>query len=186
MDENRRTVLMAELDAMKKERDDLTLVIGALSARLGVSVDDGADTTANTEGQGGSGNGALTDDVLSLIYANEFFGMTMPKAAEAVLGRWSPDPYRRPLKTTELVKALNKGGLDIKEPRVLYRSLYSTPRFKNLRGGQWGLTKWYPPSSRQKGGDKPATDDEPLDAEAPRQDLPPDAPEGTVEEAQSP
>ena len=147
MDDSRRAVLLAELEDAKKERDQLNSFISVMSARLGIAADDdsaesASDNSANPAA-GGAG-GQLTDDPMSLVYANEFFGMTMPKAAETLLLRWSPEPYHRPLKTTDLVRALNKGGLDIKEPRVLYRSLYATARFKNLRGGQWGLSKWYP------------------------------------------
>lgn len=158
MDEGRRQVLMAELEDAKQERARLDAYIEHLSIRLGVQVEDqqpepGLPTPPVT--------GQLTNDVLSLVYDQEFFGWTMPKAAVEVLRRWSPEPHHRPLKTGELMEALRKGGLTIKESRVLYRSLYTAPRLKNIKGGRWGLAAWYP-AERNKNGGKGAGGTEPM------------------------
>jgi hypothetical protein len=51
---------------------------------------------------------ATTQDASSLIYPDELIGMSLPKAAEAVLLRFSPPPHRRSLKTTDLVGAIRK------------------------------------------------------------------------------
>jgi len=149
MDEARRQALIAEREDAIRERERLDAVIEYLSIRLGVQVQDaepdsGLPTPPMT--------GQLTNDVLALVYDQEFHGWTMPKAAAEVLTRWSPPPHHRPLKTGELLDALRKGGLTIKDSRVLYRSLYTAPRFKNIKGGRWGLAAWYPAERNKNGG----------------------------------
>jgi hypothetical protein len=157
MDDARTTVLMAELEDAKRKRDRLNVYIEALGERLGIPVDDTQPSVEQQTPAAGQ-TGPLTDDVLSLVHEHEFHGMQMPKAAEQVLRRWSPEPYRRPLKTKALMEALNKGGLKIGEPRVLYRSLYTAPRMQRLEGGLWGLAKWYG-GQRKTTGQKLATSD---------------------------
>jgi hypothetical protein len=168
MDDARTTVLKAELEDAKRQRDRLNVYIEALSERLGIPVDD--EQTQSEQPGVPAPSGPLTDDVESLVYENEFHGLKMPKAAEQVLRRWSPEPYRRPLKTTHLMKALQKGGLKIAEPRVLYRSLYTAPRIERLKGGQWGLAEWYHQGSRKpaavkSNGSESGADDQPTSSE---------------------
>jgi hypothetical protein len=149
MDEARRIALTAELEDAKRERDILDGYIEGLMIRLGVQVEDGGQPDPGLAAPGV--NGQLSNDVLSLVWDQEFHGWTMPKAAVEVLRRWSPEPHHRPLKTGELLDALRKGGLIIKDSRVLYRSLYTTPRLKNIKGGRWGLAAWYPPDRNKNG-----------------------------------
>jgi hypothetical protein len=178
MDDARRTVLMEELEAVKRERDDLNGFIETLARRLGVPVDGGQEDRADAapNGKQGGASGLLTDDAASLVYEHEFHGMTIPKASETVLSRWSPPPMQRPIKTTQLTDALRKGGLSLDEPRAVYRSLYSAARFQRLTGGLWGLASWYPAKSATPG---PATSEN--DGSAPRDaDLPSSTEEGTV------
>lgn len=144
MDEARRTALTAEYEDAKDERTRLDVYIQTLASRLGISEEDQVTEPGDGRSAGQPGASGLTDDVASLVYANEFHGMSYPKAAEETLRRWSPSPVKRPIKTTQLVEALRKGGIDVKEPRPVYRSLYSSPRFYNLKGGQWGFAEWYP------------------------------------------
>jgi hypothetical protein len=155
MDEARRQVLMAEREdaiqeraRLDEERARLDGFIEYVSMRLGVQVEDQQPDAALPSAPPA---GQLTNDVLSLVYDQEFFGWTMPKAAAEVLRRWSPEPHHRPLKTGELMEALRKGGLTIKESRVLYRSLYTAPRLKLIKGGRWGLAQWYPPERNKTG-----------------------------------
>jgi len=153
MDEARRAALMAEHKDATRERDQLNIYIETLAIRLGIQDDaspDAADDDDSTASLNGSG--PLTDDVAKIVYANEFHGMSIPAAAETVLRRWSPPPIKRPIKTTDLLTGLRKGGQTIPESRVVYRSLYSTPRFYKLKGGLWGLAEWYPAVPRSKSG----------------------------------
>jgi hypothetical protein len=153
MDEARRQALIAERADVMRERNRLDAVLEYLDIRLGVQVEDaqpdpGLSTPAPVQ---------LSNDVLSLIYDEEFHGWKMPKAAEEVLNRWSPEPHHRPLKTGELLAALRKGGLVIKESRILYRSLYTAPRFKLIKGGRWGLASWYPAERPKNGSGRQGT-----------------------------
>jgi hypothetical protein len=157
MDDARRSALLAELELAKRERAELDSFITVLSARLGLAVI--PESAEQPDPAGATNGGVLTDDVLTLVYENELFGMSIPKAAATVLDRWSPEPHHRPIKTTELVKALAKGGLQVKEARTVYRSLYGTTRFHNLKGGQWGYASWYPASAKAK-TDKPADEED--------------------------
>jgi hypothetical protein len=153
MDDARTAVLMAEFEDAKRKRDRLNIYIEALAERLGISVDD-QQSPLEQQPAPTVQTGQLTDDVLSLVHDHELHGMKMPKAAEAVLRRWSPEPYRRPLKTKTLMEALQKGGLKIAEPRVLYRSLYTAPRIARLEGGLWGLAEWYGQNQRKPASPK--------------------------------
>lgn len=178
MDDARRTVLMEELEAAMRERDDLNGFIETLARRLGVAVDEGQeDHTDSGTANGKPGGGPLTDDAASLVYEHEFHGMTIPKASEAVLARWSPPPMQRPIKTTQLTDALRKGGLTLEEPRAVYRSLYSAARWQRLTGGLWGLASWYP--TKSAASSPPAPDGGPVTPENP--DLPSQAAEGDTQ-----
>jgi hypothetical protein len=144
MDEARRAALLEDYKDATRERDQLNVYVEALAGRLGIK----EFTAASVSAADDSAN--LTDDVTTLVYEGEFVGMGIPAASEITLRRWSPVPAIRPIKTTGILSALRKGGLDIAEPRIVYRSLYSTPRFKNLKGGFWGLAEWYPTTAPTK------------------------------------
>lgn len=162
MDDARRQVLMAELDDAKKELDRLTSYVQVLSTRLGVSVEDGSGEQA-AEANGGA---IPQGDPVSLIYEGELVGKSLPKAAAEVIRRYSPAPHKRPIRTPVLVKALQKGGLPVKDPRQLYRTLYNTRALTNISGGQWGLAEWYPDKVKAKAKGSVATDSD-LDTDSP-------------------
>lgn len=170
MDEARRQVLLAELQDAKKERVSLDAFIEVLSMRLGLANETTSDNAASAAV---AGQVPAVSDPLELVYANEFIGLSFPKAAETVLNRWSPTPATRPLKTTVLVKALRKGGLDVKDARQVYRALWNAARFHNLKGGAWGLAAWYPASvlNKQKASTSEG-DNEPVEIADGALDLP--------------
>jgi hypothetical protein len=148
VDDARRQVLLDELTDAKRERDRLSLYIETLSVRLGVDADN--DEVRSEKQVVPIGEAPMTADPSTLIYENEFVGLSFPKAAEEVLTRFSPPPHKRPLKTVQLTKALQKGGLDLSSPSVLYRSLHKHSRFHSLGRGTWGLSDWYPAAVRSK------------------------------------
>lgn len=81
------------------------------------------------------------------------------------------------------MRALQKGGVDVKEPRQLYRALYSNVRFHNVGRGQWGFATWYPTSVRVKGNkEQPPADEqaEPIDSAQAERDLPPETSGGPL------
>lgn len=149
MDDTRKQVMLAELEDAKKERADLDAYIEVLSARLGIPVESDTSESPRATAQPSQSLPA-TGNPLDLVYAGEFIGLSFPKAAETVLNRWSPAPATRPLKTGVLVAALQKGGLDVKDARQLYRALWNASRFHNLKGGAWGFAAWYPAAVRSK------------------------------------
>lgn len=188
MDEARRQVLLAELEDATRERDRLNSYVEVLSIRLGVELDAGSTDEAL---EGSSINNPLPQgDPVSLIYEGELVGKSLPKATAEVLRRFSPAPHKRPIKTPVLVKALQKGGLPVKDPRQLYRTLYNARALTNLSGGQWGLSEWYPEKvkTKAKGTAIDATADAvEVDEDATVTDFPPAAAEGqdSTEEAAS-
>lgn len=186
MDEARRQVLLAELEDATRERDRLNSYVEVLSIRLGVEVDAGS-TDETSEGLAAN-NPLPQGDPVSLIYEGELVGKSLPKATAEVLRRFSPHPHKRPIKTPVLVKALQKGGLPVKDPRQLYRTLYNARALTNLSGGQWGLSEWYPEKAKAKA--KGMTADVTADAvddDATVTDFPPASAEGqdSTEEAAS-
>jgi hypothetical protein len=177
MDDARRQVLLAELADAKRERANLDAFIEVLSLRLGV-----APEPESIETLGIATNGAASSPValpgqnpVELVYAGEFVGKSWPKATAVVLDRYSPAPNHRPVKTPVLVEALKKGGLDVKTPRQLYRSLYNSSQFVALPGGMWGFATWYPDRVKSKA---PKASPEPAAADG-EPDLPSDVTEGT-------
>lgn len=166
MDEARRRVLLAELEDATTERDRLSIFIETLRERLGVGPSDDQSPPDGAEARGLSATTTPQgNDPVSLIYDGELTTMSFPKATAEVLRRWSPEPYKRPIKTPVLVKALQKGGLDVKSARQLYRTLYNARALHSLPGGQWGLAAWYPDLVRAKkataAAAHPADDDGP-------------------------
>ncbi|HEU0131363.1 MAG TPA: hypothetical protein VFQ85_10290 [Mycobacteriales bacterium] len=182
---------MAEYEDTKREREELDAYLSVLARRLGISADDAtADEPVGEPGLANIGPGGLTNDVLTLVYENEFYGKSMPKAAEMVLLRWSPPGHTRPLKTTQLVAALRKGGLAVADAKSLYRALYGASKFHPVGGGLWGLRSWYPDSvlsrAPKTGADEAGGVAE-AEPQAPTTDLPsqPAAGEGSTPEKEA-
>ena len=120
------------LDNWKKERAELDEAITTLEKRIAAR----SATTANP--YAASGTQVLSDS---------FFRMTVPDAIKQFL-KMVGRPARA---TTDIVDALNKGGLNVAYPTV-YTSL---GRLKDKgevvkAGENWGLDSWYPPAPRTK------------------------------------
>jgi len=163
MDEARREALKNELDAALAEREELNTFIAVLSRRLGISEPSQAATTESpVETSTTDPNRPVADS----IREGQFYGMSGPKAARAVLelvGR------SRPLKTDAIFEAITKGGVKIGSSGTLYRSLFRDPDFHKVGRGLWGLTEWYPAASRKRSGTEDGTLNG-ADAEAPETD----------------
>jgi DNA-directed RNA polymerase delta subunit len=50
---------------------------------------------------------------------------------------------KRPLKTEAIYRAIRKGGVDIKDAGILYRSINRSTQFQKVGRGLWGLAEWY-------------------------------------------
>lgn len=138
MDTQRRQVLEAELTDAVRERERLDVVIAYLSDRLGIA--------PPTTGAGAKPEALRVDsmgrvDPESLVSEGEFFGSSATAAAARVL-----EKVGRPnnLKTEELMRAIRKGGVPVKNASTLYRSLIRYSKVQRVGPGLWGLAAWFP------------------------------------------
>jgi hypothetical protein len=105
-----------------------------------------------------------------LVAEGEFFGQTAPAAAILVLRKMG-----RPnaLKTEQLVRALRKGGVPVKDAGTLYRSMNRNVKLKRAGKGLWGLSEWYgitkPRTTARTSGDGFADGSEPESEERPEE-----------------
>lgn len=138
------------------ERDRLSIVIAYLSEQLGVPVPPSGDQGPQPPGPGAPRVDPTTGrvDPISLVKEAEFFGMSAPAAAIAVLQK-----VGRPnaLKTTVLVQAIRKGGVPVKDPATLFRSMIRNSKLTKVDKGLWGLSEWYPKGATPKASPSPAT-----------------------------
>jgi hypothetical protein len=175
MDETRRAVLEAELGDALRERERLNHVIAYLSGRLGIPepANDrfGLAAVGTTRSFGTVSLPAAPPpppaaslpatpsappapkrqtngrpDPADLVRENEFFGWATTKAAVDVLRRVGST---RPLTTKELYAALVKGGVKVKDPGTLFRSMYRSERIAHVGKALWGLAEWYPDQNQQ-------------------------------------
>jgi hypothetical protein len=127
-----RAALQKELQHAEEERDRLDVVIAYLRERLRedeqerpapVSSDGAARSTRASRSRSGLRSGPRR--------------LTAAKAAEAVLTERD-----EPLRTPELLIAVNALGVGIKNADGLYRTLSRNPKFKRFGRGLWGLAEW--------------------------------------------
>lgn len=162
-DDSRLVVLRHELDEAIRKRQQLDVVIEYLQTQLG---DDPGDIpgfqTPRPARQSGTPEPGKHPS--ALVNPGEFYGKTSTTAAKAVLDRVG---RTRPLTTGEIYEAIKKGGVDIQDQQVLYRSLFRSSQFIKVAKSTWGLAAWYPESkvkaAREKAalegpGEEPAID----------------------------
>jgi len=162
-DESRIVVLRQELDEAIRKRQQLDVVIGYLQTQLGEDPGEiPSFQSARPARQSGAGEPGKHPS--ALVNPGEFYGKTSTTAARAVLDRIG---RTRPLTTGELFEAIKKGGVDIQDQQVLYRSLFRSTQFLKVAKSTWGLAAWYPDSkvkaAREKAalegsGDEPTND----------------------------
>lgn len=149
MDEVRRTVLAAELDEALRDMNRAAAVVEYLSAKLGVPPPGG---NGGGGGDGGGDGGVEAPpldahaDPVAVVRDGEFFGMSGPKAAKALMEKFGRE---RPLKTEEIFSAIKKGGVQVQSQQGLYRSLFRDPKFTKVGTSLWGLSAWYPAAARK-------------------------------------
>lgn len=147
MSDARTETLRAELESALRKRTRLDAVIDYLRDELGIQ---GPDPDGPDPGAGEKASAAPqlnpNAPVTTLVAEGEFFGMSGPKAAVALLERVGRS---RPLKTDELFEAIVKGGVKVKDRQGFYRTLFRDPRFLKVGRSLWGLAAWYPESARK-------------------------------------
>jgi hypothetical protein len=126
------------------KRSELNTVIRYLRTQLGLGADEpnGSGTAADAAAASGSGGAGGW-----VVNPGEFYGMSGPKAAYALLKKGD---RTRPLKTEEIYNLIVKGGCSkVSTKEVLYRNLFRDAKFHKVGRGVWGLSEWYPASARK-------------------------------------
>lgn len=145
MDDAERSALEMVLRKAEAKKAEAEAVIAWVTGELGgrpapASQEEPAKGDAAAQGGGHGG------DPLSMVSEGEFFGMSAPKAAVALLERVGRS---RPLKTEEIFDAITRGGVSIASKDGLYRGLFRDPKFLRVGKSLWGLSTWYPAAARK-------------------------------------
>jgi hypothetical protein len=130
------------LQELRKERDELNLVIQALEKRLGI-------VPPKTEGESASLETPKVTVSLESIPVGFFHNLSQSSAAEKLL---SMNPGH-PLTTNEILDAFRKSGISANGKNavtILYTTLKRSPKFERVAGKAWGLSEWYPHKKRQR------------------------------------
>jgi len=132
-------------------------VIEDLKARKAKSIADFDGAIATIEmlvlGKALTGNGATfepsPDGLTNKIKDDTFFNLSAPEASKKYL-----EMMKRTASTTEILEAIKRGGFQSLSKNLysnLYTSLMRSPEFRNVGGGKWGLSSWYPGSPKKQG-----------------------------------
>lgn len=137
--------LQTTLESLLAERHDLDVAIGVICKRLGIDPppSGGGGRGSSFARSGGGGGG----DPVTGTTEGEYFGFVSTKAALEILKKFGA--RQRPLKTKDIYDAITKGGVEIGTEDALYRSLSRSHTFKKVGRGLWGLTEWYPPTTKK-------------------------------------
>ena len=148
--EQHRTVLQHEFDEALRERDRLNAVLVYLGERLGIPVPGNSGESASRvvgpllEPDGGGGASAA--DVLAKVNPAQFYGFTAGRAAVQVLGMAGEG---HPMRTNEIYRAIQKGGVTIANAELLARAMKRHKEILRVGRGLWGLRAWYPPNTKE-------------------------------------
>ena len=130
------------LEQLRKERDDLNLLIQGLEKRLGISQEPHAERDSNTS------QPHIKISVES-IPVGFFHNLSQAAAAEKLLAL-NPG---HPLKTSEILEAFRKSGMEINSKnaiQILYTTLKRSRKFERIAGKAWGLAEWYPEKKKRE------------------------------------
>jgi|SRR5579863_5904180 len=134
--------LLEFLEQLRREREELDLLIRGLERRLGIVSD-----TKNTDLPLPSSPRVTVS--IEHIPVGFFHNLTQAEAAEKLLRLNSGHP----LSTPEIVEALRKSGLELNARNamtIMYTTLKRNPKFERVAGKAWGLTEWYPDKRKRK------------------------------------
>lgn len=129
------------LEQLRKERDELDVLIRGLEKRLGVLQEHEPAEASSTPAK-------VTQSVNS-IPLGFFHNMTQADAAEKLL-RLNPG---HPLSTKDILDAFRKSGMQVNPKNaitILYTTLKRGPRFERVAGQAWGLSDWYSDKKRKR------------------------------------
>jgi hypothetical protein len=134
--------LIEFLEQMRRDRDELNVLIAGIEKRIGV-VSDGRTNYASMEAP--SKSNASIDE----IPVGFFHNLSQAAAAEKLL-KLSPG---HPLQTQEMLETFRKSGMPVNSKNsttVLYTTLKRSPKFERVAGKAWGLSEWYPEKRKKQ------------------------------------
>jgi hypothetical protein len=138
------------LREMRKERDELNLLIQALERRLGI-------TSTAAEGTSDEVDEPTESTVtLSSLPIGFFHNLSQAAAAEKLLRL----NQGQALKTGQILEAFRASGMDVNPKNaltILYTALKRSPKFERVGSKAWGLKEWYPERKRKAVSLDPAT-----------------------------
>jgi len=135
------------LEQLRRERDELNVLISGLEKRLGIVSESAVDAAGLS-----SASPRITVSVDS-IPLGFFHNLSQADAAEKLLKL--NQGYA--LKTGEILTAFRKTGMHLNPKNalpILYTTLKRSPKFQRVAGQAWGLTEWYPEKSKRKEADE--------------------------------
>ena len=126
------------LEKLLAERADLDQHIGLLQKRLG------RNSTGDVAFASSAPSGSFSASELSAfgIQKGEFFGLSRPQAAAALLKK-----VRQNLTTNQIFEALKESGFDVSGKNALnglYTALTRNSEIRKVAPNTWGLREWYP------------------------------------------
>lgn len=123
------------LEKLLAERAELDQYIAFLQRRLGLS-------TSTPSGSPSVISAASVDLASSGVHPGEFYGLSRPQAATALLRK-----VGKPLTTTQIFEGLKEASFDVSGKNalnVLYTALARSGDVRKVAPNTWGLREWYP------------------------------------------
>ncbi|HXJ96250.1 MAG TPA: hypothetical protein VMT20_25725 [Terriglobia bacterium] len=132
------------LEEMRKEREDLDLLIKGLEKRLGI-------TSEIPQNLGEKAPKPRQNISLDSVPFGFFHNLSQAAAAEKLL-RLNPG---QPLKTSQILEVFRRCGVETNPKNaitILYTSMKRSSKFERVAGKMWGLAEWYPERRRKQEG----------------------------------
>lgn len=127
------------LEQLKKERDELDLLILGLERKLGIG-EDPIEPSASTAPK--------MKFTIEDVPMGFFHNLSQPQAAEKLL-KLNPG---QPLTTQDMLDAFRRSGMTLNPKNaatILYTALTRNPKFERVAKKTWGLSEWYPENRRK-------------------------------------
>lgn len=148
------------LERLRKERDELNILIAGIEKRIGISPQS-SHTTSTEHPKDAASPTPTVKLTIGDIPLGFFHNLSQPAAAEKLL-RLNPG---QPLTSQEMLSAFRKSGLHLNPKNastILYTALTRSPKFERVAGKAWGLAEWYSkkkPEVRRRGASVPAPEE---------------------------
>ena len=139
VDSNKSAVQL--LEELRKERDELNVLIQALERRLGISASQQVSIPDELDER-------RSIPVVTSMPIGFFHNMSQAAAAEKLLKM----NQGHALSTQEILEAFRNSGMDVSSKNaatILYTALKRSPKFERIGSKAWGLSEWYPERKRK-------------------------------------